>query len=433
MHKMKRENLFLVINSFILLVIGLVIVLIYSNLAITTRADKIFNTKVKVEEVTAKPATFNEIKKVNKGGYQIGTLFDITKENDYGEINLIVGVDTDDVIVGFYQLVNQGFPNEEVSGSTPDEHEENVYLYIESLVGSSVHNPQISKDDEFDGVAKPTLVFTVGAIDEILKDISNYLKPQVEEPEPKEVVKFIEETTEGRKYLVSKELVNVGANLALLEVEFVVAADNTLVSYEFITYDHTGGNFKDITTAFLDSMIGADIFNPTAGLGQDGDLFDGQAGATNSTNAILDLLNELATFVEKEVIEEPKEVVKFIEETTEGRKYLVSKELVNVGANLALLEVEFVVAADNTLVSYEFITYDHTGGNFKDITTAFLDSMIGADIFNPTSGLGQDGDSYDGQAGATNSTNAILDLLNELATFIEKEVIEEPKEVVRSE
>src|SRR5690554_4167089 len=196
MHKMKRENLFLVINSFILLVIGLVIVLIYSNLAITTRADKIFNTKVKVEQVTAKPATFNEIKKVNKDGYQIGTLFDITKENDYGEINLIVGVDTDDVIVGFYQLVNQGFPNEEVSGSTPDEHEENVYLYIESLVGSSVHNPQISKDDEFDGVAKPTLVFTVGAIDEILKDISNYLKPQVEEPEPKEVVKFIEETTE---------------------------------------------------------------------------------------------------------------------------------------------------------------------------------------------------------------------------------------------
>lgn len=299
---MKRENLFLLLNSLILLVIGLLIVVIYTNLAITTKADKIFNTKVKIEEVSNKPATFNSINEVNKGGHKIGTLFDVTKTNEYGEINLIVGIDTNDVIVGFYQNVDQGFPVLEDLERLP--YEEHVYLYVESLVGSSVHNPEISDDNKLDGEGKPTLVFTVGTIDEILDDIAKYLKPEVEIPEPVDVVKFIETVEGGRKYLASKKSVNVGRNEALLEVEMVIDANNKLISYNFITYEHTleygDLNFRAVVDAFLDSMIDNDINDPTAGLNKTGDLYDGQAGVTNSTNAVLDLLNELAQFIGEE-------------------------------------------------------------------------------------------------------------------------------------
>ena len=313
--------------------------------------------------------------------------------------------DSEGMIAFNFEVSNEGvlLSYEEVYYEHTPGFKQNVLDFLDDLVAnnSNISNPTAVLGD-FDGKTGSTNTTTV--VLDMLNDLNRFIFAQNAE----EGVHHIEEN----EYLVIKTAEYFNGQEGTLAFFFTISEEGILLSYEEGKYGHTPG-FKPNVLNFLDDLIAnnSNISDPTAVLGD----FDGKTGSTNSSNTIIEMLKDLAAFVEGEELEE---VVKFIEETTEGRKYLVSKELVNVGANLALLEVEFVVATDNTLVSYEFVTYNHTGGNFKDITTAFLDSMIGADIFNPTAGLGQDGDLYDGQAGATNSTSAILDLLNELATFI---------------
>src|SRR5690554_90382 len=109
---MNRENKFLLLNTLILLVVGLLVILVYSNLAVTTKADKIFNTKVKLELVEDNnlPSNIKEVNDVYKGKLKVGQLFDVFETNAFGELSLLVGIDTDNNIMGIYQAINQNYP-----------------------------------------------------------------------------------------------------------------------------------------------------------------------------------------------------------------------------------------------------------------------------------------------------------------------------------
>ena len=236
---------------------------------------------------------------------------------------------------------------------------------------------------------------------------TNYISEEVvpEPVEPKSEIEFVEKVAEGRKYKVSKEAVYVGAAKGTLSFNVVIDEDGKLVSYEEVEYGHSGENYKATAIEFFDSLIGKDINTLTE------DELDGHTGSTNSRTTILDLLLDLADFMENE----PEDVVVFVEEVAEGKKYKLTKESVYVGAAKGTLSFNVVIDEDGKLVSYEEVEYGHSGESYKTTAIEFFDSLIGKDINTLTE------DELDGHTGSTNSRTTILDLLIDLSSFIEGE------------
>ena len=293
--------------------------------------------------------------------------------------------------MGIYQAINQDYPE--------SHHQEEVFLYIESLIGSNISNPK-----NLDGVAKPTTVVTLGSVDSMLESIANYLDGEVVIPEePKAEIEFVEVVTEGRKYKVTKESVYVGASQGTLSFNIVVASDGKIVSYEELEYGHSGDNFKATAIEFFDGLIGKDINSLT------NSELDGTTGSTNSRTAILDLLKDLADFIENE----PEDVVVFVEEVEGNKKYKLTKKSTFVGTSQGILSFNVLIDEEDKLVSYEIIKYEHSEDNFKATAIEFFDGLVGKDIKTLTNS------ELDGLTGSTNSRTAILDLLQELADFIE--------------
>src|SRR5690554_6050145 len=245
---MNRENKFLLLNTLILLVIGLLVILVYSNLAVTTKADKIFNTKVKLESVDGNlPTKMNEAYDVYKGNLKVGQYFDVSESNDYGTINLVIGINTDNEIVGVYQAINQNYPELH--------HQEEVYLFIEALIGRDITKIDIDnlESSDLDGVAKPTTVVTLGSVGSLFEVITNYISGEIipEPVEPEEGIEFIEYVIEdnnlkGATYQITKDSPKTepGGATERLSLKFTINLDNKITEFKEVWYKQTAVGLK---------------------------------------------------------------------------------------------------------------------------------------------------------------------------------------------
>src|SRR5690554_3376773 len=407
MSKMNRENKFLLLNTLILLVIGLLVILVYSNLAVTTKADKIFGSKVKLEAVEGSlPTKMNEAYDVYKGGLKVGKYFDVSETNDYGTINLLIGIDTDDNILGIYQDINQAYPE--------SHHQEQVYSFLNALIGKDITKIDIDNitESDLDGVTKPTTVVTLGSVGSLFEVITNFIATDtIQEPvEPEEGVEFVEYVIEdnnliGATYQITKDSPNTepGGATERLSFKFTIDLDYKITAFEEVWYKHTAGGFKVQTIGFLESIVGKTI-NEVSNI----TLVDGETGATNSKNGIIGLIKELETYLEDNPLTlDP--IVKEVEENV----YNV-KKLAFYFRNYGYLSYNVTLNETGEIVSYDEVSYGHSEGNWKDIATAYFDSLVGKNIDDINHDL------TDGQTGATNSSKTIRDMLIALAEFIKE-------------
>ena len=340
---------------------------------------------VSVEEVDFEGAIITEkYKGLNQSGNEVATLYTATANNSYGSITIVVAVAPNGDIIGI------------------DAADVSQTLLVPEIT-QSINAFKGNLNDTYDGITGATRAKE--AINEILDAIKASHGDALPEPEePKAEIEFVEVVTEGRKYKVTKESVYVGASQGTLSFNIVVASDGKIVSYEELEYGHSGDNFKATAIEFFDGLIGKDINSLT------NSELDGTTGSTNSRTAILDLLKDLADFIENE----PEDVVVFVEEVEGNKKYKLTKKSTFVGTSQGILSFNVLIDEEDKLVSYEIIKYEHSEDNFKATAIEFFDGLVGKDIKTLTNS------ELDGLTGSTNSRTAILDLLQELADFIKE-------------
>src|SRR5690554_6909516 len=348
----------------------------------------------------------NEAYDVYKGNLKVGQYFDVSESNDYGTINLVIGINTDNEIVGVYQAINQNYPELH--------HQEEVYLFIEALIGRDITKIDIDnlESSDLDGVAKPTTVVTLGSVGSLFEVITNYISGEIipEPVEPEEGIEFIEYVIEdnnlkGATYQITKDSPNIepGGATERLSFKVTIDLDYKITAFEEVWYKHTAGGFKVQTIAFLESIVGKTI-NEVSNI----TLVDGETGATNSKNGIIGLIKELENYLEDNPLTlDP--IVKEVEENV----YNV-KKLAFYFRNYGYLSYNVTLNETGEIVSYDEVSYGHSEGNWKDIATAYFDSLVGKNIDDINHDL------TDGQTGATNSSKTIRDMLIALAEFIKE-------------
>lgn len=386
----------LIVSLYLIVTIGLLVGTFFilkpirtSNLSkeILKKYETVADGVVRVEEVDFEKGIITEkYDGFDEDNRKVATLYTATNSNTYGSITIVVALSPEGDIIGI-DAANVG----------------QTLLVQEIRASINEFNNNIS--DTYDGVAGATRAKET--INEILSAIrlshgDGEVTPEPEEP--KAEIEFVEVVTEGRKYKVTKESVYVGASQGTLSFNIVVASDGKIVSYEELEYGHSGDNFKATAIEFFDGLIGKDINSLT------NSELDGTTGSTNSRTAILDLLKDLADFIENE----PEDVVVFVEEVEGNKKYKLTKKSTFVGASQGILSFNVLIDEEDKLVSYEIIKYEHSEDNFKATAIEFFDGLVGKDIKTLTNS------ELDGLTGSTNSRTAILDLLQELADFIKE-------------
>jgi len=117
---MSKQNLYLIINTLILLVLGLVFILLYSTVIPTEPKDKLFSQVITLDEevvlnslpVTGHYENLHSVQNAfNTRGDKIGVVYHVFARNgfidnptdEYGYIELLVGIDLEDNV--YVQIV----------------------------------------------------------------------------------------------------------------------------------------------------------------------------------------------------------------------------------------------------------------------------------------------------------------------------------------
>jgi len=346
---------------------------------------------VSVEEVDFEGAIITEkYKGLNQSGNEVATLYTATANNSYGSITIVVAVAPNGDIIGI------------------DAADVSQTLLVPEIT-QSINAFKGNLNDTYDGITGATRAKE--AINEILDAIKASHGDALPEPvEPEEGVEFVEYVIEdnnlkGATYQVTKDSPNIepGGATERLSFKFTIDLDYKITAFEEVWYKHTAGGFKVQTIAFLESIVGKTI-NEVSNI----TLVDGETGATNSKNGIIGLIKELENYLEDNPLTlDP--IVKEVEENV----YNV-KKLAFYFRNYGYLSYNVTLNETGEIVSYDEVSYGHSEGNWKDIATAYFDSLVGKNIDDINHDL------TDGQTGATNSSKTIRDMLIALAEFIKE-------------
>ncbi|MCR1808678.1 hypothetical protein [Haploplasma modicum] len=300
---MKKENLFLLVNTLILLLVSGLVLLSYLFIIPTSKLEKSLGQKVKFETVEIKnlPNTINEVSKVLNGKKEIGLLYKAEKNNTYGNIKLDVVLNKEGKIIGIASNIDQQFPGKN--------HPSEVNNYVNALKGSEIKNPGNSD------IAKPTVSITLGTIDELLKDVAiaggfieeklsiyeelfgeDYTEEEQTKPDLENIKGYKTILVNGEVLAHVYHITGLGIyneqEKASIDLNIILSPDYTILGAEELEYNHTGGGFKKKVFAYLDELADAKVkIDEVEAFKSD------VTGATNSRTLVKEMLVELSNLL----------------------------------------------------------------------------------------------------------------------------------------
>lgn len=320
---MRKENLWLLINTMILLLVGIIFVVVVQLRVPKNPEDKIFNqtavirNETKVEGVpsgNSYSVIDYKAELQTKNGKFLATVYNVKIKNSYnfsseyefGTIELLVAVDENDKAHVEVVYLNQ-------SDWTVKGIQKYIYEYYNGKTLAEIE--RIPEYDAADLNAGATAVDSTGTIkDLVLKVMKLHLNIEEEVADP-----YVEIFGEGytfendanfaaTEHVLSRELAKdangdvVGSLYKLNgenenykpgelnEITIYVALDTNNVVLGVVSpedeYHHTGGGFRNQTLAFMETFVGISLTSIDTN-------YDLIGASTNSQQLVLDLLLEL--------------------------------------------------------------------------------------------------------------------------------------------
>lgn len=447
---MKKENLFLLVNTLILLLVSSLVLLSYLFIIPTSKIEKSLGQKVKFETVELKnlPKTITEVSKVLNGKKEIGLLYKAEKDNTYGNIKLDVVLNKEGKIIGIASNIDQQFPGKN--------HPSEVNNYVNALKGSEIKNPGNSD------IAKPTVSITLGTIDELLKDVGiaggfieeksiyeilfgkNFSVANYKFEKTETVLEQKNVFVKGNKVARSFVINSVDDTGRAIKLNVVLNLENEILGYEVIEYGHGQGQYMEASIKFLDEITKLGL-NINKVKDHETDI----TGATGSQAAIRAMFEDLNQFISNnyvsiyEVIFKSKnvgfermpiiqtdEVLAFnelhIDNNHVGYSYLVSQEAEYFNGRSGHITFNIILDLDNKIIGYEEVEYKHTLAlgqtNLYEISLKFLDEIVEQKLSIEEASLYSTDNT-----GATNTQSAIKLMFKNLNDFLvlnEKDIYE---------
>lgn len=447
---MKKENLFLLVNTLILLLVSSLVLLSYLFIIPTSKIEKSLGQKVKFETVEIKdlPKTITEVSKVLNGKKEIGLLYKAEKDNTYGNIKLDVVLNKEGKIIGIASNIDQQFPGKN--------HPSEVNNYVNALKGSEIKNPGNSD------IAKPTVSITLGTIDELLKDVGiaggfieeksiyeilfgkNFSVANYKFEKTETVLEQKNVFVKGNKVARSFVINSVDDTGRAIKLNVVLNLENEILGYEVIEYGHGQGQYMEASIKFLDEITKLGL-NINKVKDHETDI----TGATGSQAAIRAMFEDLNQFISNnyvsiyEVIFKSKnvgfermpiiqtdEVLAFnelhIDNNHVGYSYLVSQEAEYFNGRSGHITFNIILDLDNKIIGYEEVEYKHTLAlgqtNLYEISLNFLDEIVEQKLSIEEASLYSTDNT-----GATNTQSAIKLMFKNLNDFVvlnEKDIYE---------
>lgn len=447
---MKKENLFLLVNTLILLLVSSLVLLSYLFIIPTSKLEKSLGQKVKFETVEIKnlPKTITEVSKVLNGKKEIGLLYKAEKDNTYGNIKLDVVLNKEGKIIGIASNIDQQFPGKN--------HPSEVNNYVNALKGSEIKNPGNSD------IAKPTVSITLGTIDELLKDVGiaggfieeksiyeilfgkNFSVANYKFEKTETVLEQKNVFVKGNKVARSFVINSVDDTGRAIKLNVVLNLENEILGYEVIEYGHGQGQYMEASIKFLDEITKLGL-NINKVKDHETDI----TGATGSQAAIRAMFEDLNQFISNnyvsiyEVIFKSKnvgfermpiiqtdEVLAFnelhIDNNHVGYSYLVSQEAEYFNGRSGHITFNIILDLDNKIIGYEEVEYKHTLAlgqtNLYEISLKFLDKIVEQKLSIEEASLYSTDNT-----GATNTQSAIKLMFKNLNDFVvlnEKDIYE---------
>lgn len=447
---MKKENLFLLVNTLILLLVSSLVLLSYLFIIPTSKIEKSLGQKVKFETVEIKnlPKTITEVSKVLNGKKEIGLLYKAEKDNTYGNIKLDVVLNKEGKIIGIASNIDQQFPGKN--------HPSEVNNYVNALKGSEIKNPGNSD------IAKPTVSITLGTIDELLKDVGiaggfieeksiyeilfgkNFSVANYKFEKTETVLEQKNVFVKGNKVARSFVINSVDDTGRAIKLNVVLNLENEILGYEVIEYGHGQGQYMEASIKFLDEITKLGL-NINKVKDHETDI----TGATGSQAAIRAMFEDLNQFISNnyvsiyEVIFKSKnvgfermpiiqtdEVLAFnelhIDNNHVGYSYLVSQEAEYFNGRSGHITFNIILDLDNKIIGYEEVEYKHTLAlgqtNLYEISLKFLDEIVEQKLSIEEASLYSTDNT-----GATNTQSAIKLMFKNLNDFVvlnEKDIYE---------
>ncbi|WP_026392041.1 hypothetical protein [Haploplasma modicum] len=447
---MKKENLFLLVNTLILLLVSSLVLLSYLFIIPTSKIEKSLGQKVKFETVEIKnlPKTITEVSKVLNGKKEIGLLYKAEKDNTYGNIKLDVVLNKEGKIIGIASNIDQQFPGKN--------HPSEVNNYVNALKGSEIKNPGNSD------IAKPTVSITLGTIDELLKDVGiaggfieeksiyeilfgkNFSVANYKFKKTETVLEQKNVFVKGNKVARSFVINSVDDTGRAIKLNVVLNLENEILGYEVIEYGHGQGQYMEASIKFLDEITKLGL-NINKVKDHETDI----TGATGSQAAIRAMFEDLNQFISNnyvsiyEVIFKSKnvgfermpiiqtdEVLAFnelhIDNNHVGYSYLVSQEAEYFNGRSGHITFNIILDLDNKIIGYEEVEYKHTLAlgqtNLYEISLKFLDEIVEQKLSIEEASLYSTDNT-----GATNTQSAIKLMFKNLNDFVvlnEKDIYE---------
>jgi hypothetical protein len=435
---MKKENLFLLINALLLVFISIIFLfVIYPSLALEPE-DLLFGENVTLdlkEVIETKPAQGNyqvilskEIA-FNTKGEEIGTVYTVRAQNvwkydpndEAGVIELLVGIQGEQVFVEIVELRQSSYYLASIQAYVKHFFNGVNYEDVEAIEIVNVLEPLAGATIAAD--SKQTIknmVFNVVVL---------HFEIDLEEPDPFEDLfaenyayalkdeAFTETTHVKERFVAFNEsderigfvfrlygfsVYNDDGGDGAIDMYLSLDIDENILNYLYINYGHSRGGFQGRINRYLDQTKGFHI----SSFQSEADL---ESGSTYSGALINQMLIDLSVVVDEYV--EPDPFARFFDETlayTEKEltfvetayvkemyvAYNEESDIIGYVFNLyglaeyneyggnAAIEMYVVLDANLIILAYEFVSYAHTGGDYRNRITAYLNMMIGSNIAN---------------------------------------------------
>jgi hypothetical protein len=467
---MKKENLFLIMNTILLVGISLIVLYVVYPTLLVEPKDQLFGETIKlenrevVEEIPAESSfaviTHKETA-LNQKGEVVGTVYTVLAHNPWkfdpsdesGVIELLVGIQGEYVFVQILQLRQSSYFLASIQAYVNHFFNGVHYLDVEAIEIVNVLEPLAGATIAAD--SKETIkemVFNVVVLHFELEDD--------EEPDP-----FVDlfdenyayslkdeaftETTHVKERFVAYNSVderigyvyrlhgfgvyNDSGSSGVIEMYLVLDENLNILAYQYITYGHTAGGFRGRINSYLNLMIGANISSFNEGIN-----LDIIVGSTYSAELIDQMLTDLSVVVAEYT--EPDPYARFFDaslsyteindafvETTHVKVMYTAYnsddevigyvyQLYGFGyyyENSSSIEMYVALDANLNILAYEYITYGHsTFGAYRTRITNYLNMMIGANILN----FNDDADLQGGSTYTAELIDAMLTNLGEVVT-----------------
>ena len=460
---MKKETLWLLINTAILLVVGIVLVVVIQQRVPKNPEDKLFNqiailkNETKVEGVPSQSG-FSVIdykaELYSKKGQFLATVYNVkikntytvSNEYDFGMIELLVAINEKNQAYVEVVYLNQ-------SDWTIKGVQKYIYEYYNGVTMEQIEN--IPKYDAADINAGATAVDSTGTIkDLVLKVMKLHLNiendPYLTIFGP-DYTLTTDASFEQTYHVLAREIAkDAGRNdigyvyklngigvaqdgQAEKELTFYVALDKEQKILGIISpeeeYKHSSGGFRNVTLALMESLVGLSLNDIDTD-------YDVTGGATNTGQLVIDLLVALKEVAFEEITTDPyaqifgKDYTKTEDNDFEKTDHILRKEdVVNesnelIGYVYQLRDVveNFKPEEFNPITIYVILDkenkilgilapeaeYEHTLGERYDKVLGNIELLVGEKLEDI-----EDGE-YDFVSGVTNTTGLVIDLLIEL-------------------